>query len=207
MVREMNRIGVLVDLSHVTHETMNDVLDIANAPVIFSHSSARALADVERNVPDDVLRRLPRNGGLVMVSFVPYFTSSAHAAWMDQHDALDESLHARFKSGQITGEQGDAEVAAWQQSHPEPVVGVSAVADHIEYIRRIAGVDHVGLGSDFDGISAKVVGLEDVSKFPAVLAELASRGWSDEDLGKLAGDNFLRVMQEAERASGRPRGD
>ena len=201
MVREMNRVGVLVDLSHVTHAAMNDVLDIATAPVIFSHSSARTLADVERNVPDDVLRRLPRNGGIVMVSFVPYFTSAAHAAWMDQHDALDESLHARFKRGQITGEQGDAEVEAWQRAHPEPVVGVSAVADHIEYIRRIAGIDHVGLGSDFDGISAKVVGLEDVSKFPAVLAELASRGWSDEDLGKLAGNNFLRVMEAAERAS------
>lgn len=206
IVREMNRIGVLVDLSHVTHDTMNDVLDIVTAPVIFSHSSARALTDVERNVPDDVLRRLPRNGGIVMVSFVPYFTSSEHARWMDQSEAFGESLHARFKGGQITGEQGDAEMATWQKAHPEPAVGVSAVADHIEHIRRIAGVDHVGLGSDFDGISAKVVGLEDVSKFPAVLGELARRGWSDEDLGKLVGENFLRVMQDAERASARPSG-
>jgi membrane dipeptidase len=159
VVREMNRMGMLVDISHTSPETMNDVLDIAEAPVIWSHASARALRDHPRNVPDDVLRRLPDNGGVVMVTFVPSFLT-------DREEAT-----------------------------------IGDVADHIEHIREVAGVDHVGIGSDFDGIDSTPVGLEDVSTFPALFAELSRRGWTEDELRKLAGENVLRAWREAEAAA------
>lgn len=201
MVREMNRSGVLVDLSHVSAEAMHDVLDLATAPVIFSHSSARAIVDVPRNVPDDVLRRLPANGGVVMVSFVPYFTSQQHAAWNAAKEAYGEHLRAGWKAGRITDVEGDRLSEKWDRDNPEPSVTVGQVADHVEHVRRVAGIDHVGLGSDFDGIPYKVRGLEDVSTFPRLLNELRRRGWTDSDLAKLKGNNFLRVMRGAEIAA------
>jgi membrane dipeptidase len=159
VIREMNRMGMLVDLSHVSPATMSDVLNVSRAPVIFSHSSAKGLRDHPRNVPDSILARMPENGGVVMVNFVPSFLTY----------------------------DGNATIAT--------------VADHIEHVRNVAGIDHVGIGSDFDGIESEPVGLEDTSTYPALFVELSRRGWSEDDLAKLAGENVLRAMRGAERAA------
>src|SRR6516225_867249 len=199
VVLQMQRIGILVDLSHVSVSTMNDALDLAQAPVIFSHSSARALTDSLRNVPDEVLERLRANGGVCMVTFVPAFVSQECADWFAGLKEFTASKGLDVRSfTDIRSVEPE-----WTAAHPAPHATLSQVADHIEHVRSVAGIEHVGIGGDFDGTTEVTKGLEDVSTYPALFAELLCRGWSESDCRALAGGNILRVLRAAESYAAR----
>ena len=202
VVREMNRLGMMVDLAHTSPAVMSQVLTVSEAPVIWSHAAARGVTNVPRNVPDSILARLPKNGGVLMMTFVPGFVSQTVASYNAQLSAVRDSITKRFPN------DNDAQfkaAAAWRETHPTPAATIADVADHLDHIKKIAGAAHVGIGGDFDGITETVRGLEDVSTYPTLFAELLKRGWTDAELKGLAGENVLRVFTGAERVSARLR--
>jgi membrane dipeptidase len=196
MLAEMNQLGVMADISHVSEKTMMDVLELSRAPVIFSHSNAKAICNVNRNVSDDVLKRLKKNKGIIMLTFVPYFTTSAFADWYKKGDDVWIKLKEQYKDSLPLAIK---DMEKWEKENSPPPVTISDMADHFDHVKKIIGVDHIGIGSDFDGIDYFISGLEDVSTYPALLTELARRGWTERELKNITSQNFLRVFEQVEK--------
>lgn len=195
VVKEMNRLGMLVDISHVSDKVMLDVFEVSQSPVIYSHSNVRKFANTKRNVTDDILLKLKENNGIIMLSFVPFFVKQDFADWFDIYESVSDSLKKDDK------ESAKNRIEEWKRVNPSPGVSVSDLADHFDHVKKLIGVEHIGIGSDFDGFSTTIEGLEDCSMFPNLFAELASRGWTESELKKIAGENFLRVFRDAEKVS------
>ncbi len=198
IVKEMNRLGIMIDMSHISAKAMHDILDVSQAPVIFSHSNARAICEVNRNVPDDVLNRLKVNRGIIMLTFVPYFTTNEFSKWMKAGDDFYYDLKKKFPDDKAKVSAG---IKKWETDNPAPVVTVSDIADHFDYVKKLIGVDYIGMAGDYDGIAFTITGMEDVSSYPKLLIELARRGWTEKELKKITGENFLRVFEEVEEKS------
>ena len=198
MVKEMNRLGVMIDMSHISAKAMNDILDITKAPVIFSHSNARALCDVNRNVPDDVLLRLKKNNGIIMLSFVPYFVKKEHMNWLNKGDTIYYDAQKAFPDNR---EKRDSLMDVWEIKNPMPLVTVADMADHFDHVKKLIGVDHIGMAGDYDGISFTIKGLENTSTYPNLLVELARRGWTEVEMKKITSENFLRVFEQVEKVA------
>ncbi|MEO9468522.1 dipeptidase [Parasphingorhabdus sp.] len=198
VVHEMNAMGMMVDISHVSPATMHDTLDVARAPVIFSHSSANGVTDHPRNVPDSVLKRLPDNGGVVMVTFVPSYLKAERRDWEAAEKAEDARAKALYPGEE---KRRDAHMTSWRDSNSMPAVTASDVADHVDHIRKVAGIDNIGIGGDYDGVRFLPDDMQDVATYPVLFAELVRRGYKKDDLAKISRGNILRVMRETERVA------
>jgi membrane dipeptidase len=198
MVREMNQLGVLIDMSHISEKAMHAILNITQAPVIFSHSNAKALCEVNRNVSDSVLLRLKQNRGLIMLTFVPYFVKKDHSNWLDAGDSIYYKAKAKYPRDKV---KMDSMMDQWEATHPQPIVDVADMADHFDYVKQLIGINHIGIAGDFDGIQFTITGLENSSTYPNLLVELARRGWTAAELEKICSGNFFRVFEEVEAKS------
>lgn len=198
MVTEMNKLGIIIDMSHISANAMSQILDITYAPVIFSHSNARALCNVNRNVPDSILFRLKKNGGIIMLDMVPDHTTNVFAKWVKNGDSIYFSTQNQFPDD---NQKLKDVMTHWEKDNPKPTVTVSDIADHFDYVKRLIGVDYIGISGDYDGLDYTINGMEDVSCFPNLLVELARRGWTKTELKKIAGENFLRVFKSVEKSA------
>lgn len=203
LVKKMNELGMIIDMSHISAKAMSDILDITKAPVIFSHSNARAVADAERNVPDDILLRLKSNKGLIMIDMVAEHTTTAFVKWMNEGDAVYSSTKKKFPNDKAVLKKA---MTDWEEKNPMPVLKLADVADHFDHVKKLIGVDHIGISGDYDGMEYPIPGLEDVSSFPNLLVELARRGWTEKELRKITGENFLRVFADIENKAKRKKG-